>query len=159
MSLWSCLSQSNKQPAKDFFHFHPLKQIAPELGVSAGAVRDWRIFLNKGDFAWISERNVLSRRPQVIAAVADWITNYPIGYTDAAKAHGVRPSDVYREFQPYLKVSPSAKLPLKLRHSVLVKVVVAVLVLSCLFHFYLFFWVQCHCSNRFAVSNRPCSST
>lgn len=91
VSLWSCLSQSNKQPAKDFFHFHPLKQIAPELGVSAGAVRDWRIFLNKGDFAWISERNVLSRRPQVIAAVADWITNYPIGYTDAAKAHGVRP--------------------------------------------------------------------
>ncbi|NLB31792.1 MAG: hypothetical protein GX822_09090 [Alcaligenaceae bacterium] len=83
--------------------------------MSAGAVRDWRIFLNKGDFAWISDRNVMSRKPQVLAAVGDWITHYPIGYTDVAKAHGVRPSDVYREIQTYLKESPSAKLPLKLR--------------------------------------------
>ena len=46
------LSSSIKQVACErLFHFHPLKRIARELVVSAGAVRDWRIFLNKGDYA------------------------------------------------------------------------------------------------------------
>ena len=97
------------------FHFHPIKTIARELGISTGAVRDWRIFINKGDFEWMTDQYVTSRTPRIREATQDWMTHYPIGYSDVARWHGVRPSDVYRNIQSYLKKSPSAKLPLQLR--------------------------------------------
>jgi len=43
------------------------------------------------------------------------IAHYPIGHTELARRHGVRPSSVYREIQAYLEQSPSAKLPLRLQ--------------------------------------------
>lgn len=88
------------------FHFHPIKTIARELGISTGAVRDWRIFINKGDFEWITDQYVTSRTPRIREATQDWMTHYPIGYSDVARWHGVRPSDVYRNIQSYLKKSP-----------------------------------------------------
>lgn len=105
-----------QQACERLFHFHPVRTIARELGVSAGAVRDWRIFSARGDFDWISESYVKSRKPRIQQAVMDWLERYPIGYSDVARLHGVRPSDVYREIHAYLERSPSAKLPLKLRY-------------------------------------------
>ncbi|HLR50411.1 MAG TPA: hypothetical protein VK076_07545 [Candidatus Sphingobacterium stercoripullorum] len=96
------------------FHFHPVKTIARELGISAGAIQAWRIFIKANDFEWLTSGYVQSRKPRIYQAVKDWIAHYPIGYTELARRHGVRPSDVYREIQAYLKQSPSAKLPLRL---------------------------------------------
>lgn len=111
------ISTSIKQVACErLFHFHAPSTIARELGISRGAVRDWRIFVDKDDFDWVTNSYVQSRKSQLVDAVSDWITHYPIGFTDVARTHGVRPSDVYREIQVYLKRSPSAKLPLKLQH-------------------------------------------
>lgn len=55
------------------FHFHPTKTIARELGISTGAVRDWRIFINKGDFEWITDQYVKSRTPRIRQMVSEQI--------------------------------------------------------------------------------------
>lgn len=62
-----------KQACERLLHFHPKKTIAKELGVSPSVVRDWSFFLNRGDFAWISERLVTSRKSLHYQAMQYWI--------------------------------------------------------------------------------------
>lgn len=110
------LSVSVKQVACErLLHFHPKKAIARELSVSRGVVRDWSIFVAQGDFDWISERAVLTRKHKHHQAMAYWIEHYPIGYSDVARQFGVRPSDLYTRIKRYLAESASVNLPAKIR--------------------------------------------
>lgn len=110
------ISVSIKQLACErLFHFHPKRTIARELGISTGAVRDWSIFMARGDFAWISERSVMTRKHLHHEAILHWIEHYPIGYSDVARLFGIRPSDLYSKIKRYLANSPSINLPAKIR--------------------------------------------
>ena len=104
-----------EQACERLLHFHPKKTIARELGISASVVRDWSFFVNKGDFAWISERSVLTRKGRHHQAILYWIEHYPIGYSDVARLFGIRPSDLYRKIKRYIARSPSQHLPAKIR--------------------------------------------
>lgn len=104
-----------QEACERLFHFQPRKKIARDLGVSAGSIRDWSIFIENNDFEWITSVSV-DRKAKLKAAVGDWIELYPIGYSDVARMHGVRPGNVFSAVKRYLQTSPSAKLPLKLRH-------------------------------------------
>lgn len=110
------ISVSVKQAACErLLHFHPKKTIARELSVSHGVVRDWSIFVAQGDFDWISERSVLTRKHKHHQAILYWIEQYPIGYSDVARQFGVRPSDLYTKIKRYLAGSASVNLPAKIR--------------------------------------------
>lgn len=104
-----------KRACERLLHFHPKRAIAKELGVSPSVVRDWSFFLNRGDFAWISERLVTSRKSLHYQAMQYWIEHYPIGYSDVARLFGIRPSDLYTELKRYIANSPSQSLPAKIR--------------------------------------------
>ena len=110
------ISISVKQVACErLLHFHPKKKIARELSVSHGVVRDWSIFVNQGDFDWISERAILTRKLKHHQAILYWIEHYPIGYSDVARHFGVRPSDLYTKIKRYIARSASVSLPAKIR--------------------------------------------
>ena len=91
-------------------HGQPKKALARELGISTGAIRDWSIFIQYGFFDWVTKPYVNTRRELLHTAVHYWLDHYPIGYSDVARLHGIRPSGLYAAIQKDL-----AKLPEQLR--------------------------------------------
>ena len=50
------ISLETKQKAcEGLFHYQPKKQLARELGVSQGSIRDWSIFIENNYFDWLKE--------------------------------------------------------------------------------------------------------
>ena len=41
-----------EKACEGLLHFLPKKQLAKELGVSKGSIRDWSIYVDNGFFGW-----------------------------------------------------------------------------------------------------------
>lgn len=98
---------------ESLLHQIPKKQIARELGISEGSVRDWSILIQHGNFDWIDhpwKRN----RELLEKAVNYWFEHYPIGYSDVARLFGVRPALVFSQIKNKLATLPEMLRPQKI---------------------------------------------
>lgn len=98
-----------QQACEALFHFYPKKRLAQELGVSKGSIRDWSILIANNNYDWLHHPGRQNREP-LRQAVEYWFDAYPIGYSDVARAFGVRPATLHRSIQRHLD-----KLPIQLR--------------------------------------------
>ena len=105
-----------QQACEGLLHFCPKKVLARELGVSNGAIRDWSIFIENGNFAWIHTDIRPQNKPLLHKAVHYWLDNYPIGYSDVARHFGLRPASVYHGIQRHVKKLPVILRPKRIRY-------------------------------------------
>lgn len=74
---------------------YPKKTLARELGVSEGALRDWRIYIEHDNFEWVEKISIQRQTELLNKAARYWYDHYPIGYTEVAKRFGIRPANLY----------------------------------------------------------------
>lgn len=110
------IPQSIKEQACiGLLHFRPKKELARELNVSVGTIRDWSIYVDNQFFDWITEPHQQLRKAQLHKAVEFWFDAYPIGYSDVARRLGVRPSTLYNHILRRIAKLPDNLKPKRLR--------------------------------------------
>ena len=93
----------------------PKKQLARELGISKGSLRDWEILIASDNFGWFTSHFQRQDKVLLQQAVEYWMDAYPISYSEVARRFGFRPATLYTSIRRHIDKLPPLLRPKRIR--------------------------------------------